>query len=50
MFANMTPVRAAFASMTHKQKLQFECSEEIRFRDRNTDAIGILLLPGVGDN
>lgn len=51
VFAKVTPVRAAFASMIHEQKHQFDCSGEISFRERNTDAIGILLLPtGVGGN
>lgn len=48
MFVWRTPVRAGFASMTHEQKYWFDCSEGIRPRKRNTDAVGILLLPGVG--
>lgn len=48
MFVQRTPARAGFATMIHDQKYQFDCSEGISPRKRNTDAMGVLLLPGVG--
>jgi len=48
MFVWRTPARAGFASMIDEQKYQFNCSEGISPRKRNTDAMAILLLPWVG--